>query len=117
MIWFYKLDVGKQMYMQVFILMVLKRWLIAILKIEDCDILICIFWKRLGTPTKKDGKTGTEHEFHLAYEAFKKKKSHTSCPILVRNSITLKQMKKLNRYHILINLKEKSRKWVSAKIL
>jgi len=34
----------------------------SILKIEDCDILIGIFWKRFGTPTP-DGKTGTEHGF------------------------------------------------------
>ena len=43
----------------------------SILKIEDCDILIGIFWKRFGTPTS-DGKTGTEHEFYNAYEAWKK---------------------------------------------
>jgi hypothetical protein len=43
----------------------------SILKIEDCDILIGIFWKRFGTPTS-DGKTGTEHEFYKAYEAWKK---------------------------------------------
>ena len=42
-----------------------------IIKIEDCDILICIFWKRFGTPIKEDGKTGTEHEFYKAYEAWK----------------------------------------------
>ena len=42
-----------------------------ILKIEDCDILICVFWKRFGTPIKKDGKTGTEHEFYKAYETWK----------------------------------------------
>jgi hypothetical protein len=42
-----------------------------ILKIEDSDILIGIFWKRFGTPTK-DGKSGTEHEFYKAYEAWKK---------------------------------------------
>lgn len=41
------------------------------MRIEDCDILIGVFWKRLGTPTP-DGKTGTEHEFWLAYEAWKK---------------------------------------------
>ncbi len=44
-----------------------------ILKIEDCDILICIFWKRFGTITE-DGKTGTEHEFYKAYEAWKQNK-------------------------------------------
>jgi TPR repeat protein len=42
-----------------------------ILKIEDCDILIGIFWKRFGTPTT-DAKSGTEHEFRAAYEAWKK---------------------------------------------
>jgi len=44
-----------------------------ILKIDDCDILICIFWKRFGTITE-DGKTGTEHEFYKAYEAWKQNK-------------------------------------------
>ena len=43
-----------------------------ILKIGDCDLLIGIFWKRFGTPTA-DGKTGTEHEFTLAHEAWKEK--------------------------------------------
>jgi hypothetical protein len=42
-----------------------------IIKIDDCDILICIFWKRFGTPIKEDGKTGAEHEFYKAYEAWK----------------------------------------------
>lgn len=45
-----------------------------ILKITDCDLLIGIFWKRFGTLTA-DGKTGTEHEFSLAYEAWKEKGS------------------------------------------
>lgn len=41
------------------------------LNIEDCDLLIGIFWKRFGTPTK-DAKSGTEHEFRKAYEAWKR---------------------------------------------
>jgi tetratricopeptide (TPR) repeat protein len=41
------------------------------LKIETCDILIGIFWRRFGTPVS-DAKSGTEHEFRLAYEAWKK---------------------------------------------
>ncbi|MFL6275982.1 MAG: COR domain-containing protein [Blastocatellia bacterium] len=45
-----------------------------ILRITDCDLLIGIFWKRFGTPTA-DGKTGTEHEFNLAYEAWQEKGS------------------------------------------
>lgn len=42
-----------------------------IMKVTDCDLLIGIFWKRFGTPTV-DGKTGTEHEFNLAYESWQK---------------------------------------------
>jgi len=42
-----------------------------ILRIEDCDLLIGIFWKRFGTPTKGDA-SGTAHEFRLAYESWKK---------------------------------------------
>lgn len=45
-----------------------------ILKIEDCHILIGIFWKRFGTPIKQDGKTGTEDEIYQAYESWKRNK-------------------------------------------
>ena len=41
-----------------------------ILRIETCDILIGIFWKRFGTPVT-DAQSGTEHEFRLGYEAWK----------------------------------------------
>lgn len=44
-----------------------------ILRIDDCDVLIGIFWTRFGTPTK-GGRTATELEFHLAYEAWQKNK-------------------------------------------
>jgi NB-ARC domain len=42
-----------------------------ILRIEDSDILVGIFWKRFGKPTK-DGTTGTEHEIRQAYEGWKR---------------------------------------------
>ena len=42
-----------------------------ILKIDTCDILIGIFWRRFGTLVS-DAKSGTEHEFRIAYEAWKK---------------------------------------------
>jgi serine phosphatase RsbU (regulator of sigma subunit) len=41
-----------------------------ILRIEESDVLVGIFWKRLGTATQ-DGTTGTEHEIRRAYEAWK----------------------------------------------
>jgi hypothetical protein len=42
-----------------------------ILRIESSDLLIGIFWKRFGMPTK-DAPSGTEHEFRLAYQAWKR---------------------------------------------
>ena len=40
------------------------------LKITDCDIMIGVFWKRFGSPTK--GKnSGTEYELDLAYNSWK----------------------------------------------
>jgi hypothetical protein len=36
-----------------------------VLRIEDCDLLVAIFWKRFGTPVR-DARSGTEHEFLLA---------------------------------------------------
>ena len=38
--------------------------------IQESDILVGIFWKRFGTPTHGAG-SGTEHEFNIAYEAWK----------------------------------------------
>jgi Effector-associated domain 7/NB-ARC domain len=46
----------------------------GILKIDECDILIGIFWKRFGTAIH-DGTTGTQHEFLTAYQAWKTKGS------------------------------------------
>jgi hypothetical protein len=43
----------------------------AILRIEDCDILIGIFWKRFGTPVQ-DANSGTAHEFRRAYDAWQR---------------------------------------------
>jgi hypothetical protein len=42
-----------------------------ILNIEQCDLLIGLFWHRFGTPTA-DADSGTEHEFRLAYGAWKR---------------------------------------------
>jgi len=43
----------------------------SILRIEDCDVFIGIFWKRFGTPTH-GVQSGTEHEFRTAYEAWQR---------------------------------------------
>lgn len=43
-----------------------------VLKIESCDILICIFWKRFGTPVQ-NAQSGTQSEFEAAYETWLKR--------------------------------------------
>jgi hypothetical protein len=45
-----------------------------ILRIEDSDIFIGIFWKRFGTPVRYAG-SGTEHEFRRAYETWQEQGS------------------------------------------
>jgi tetratricopeptide (TPR) repeat protein len=44
-----------------------------ILRIEESDIVIGIFWKRFGTPTK-DSNSGTEHELRKAWSSWEKNK-------------------------------------------
>jgi hypothetical protein len=44
-----------------------------ILRVEECDVLIGIFWTRFGTPTG-DAGSGTEHEFSVAYKSWKMKR-------------------------------------------
>jgi hypothetical protein len=39
------------------------------LQIDDCDIMVGIFWKRFGTPTR-DAGSGTEHELGRAHKAW-----------------------------------------------
>lgn len=43
-----------------------------IAKITDLDIFVGIFWSKLGSKLPNSNETGTEHEFRLAYEGWKK---------------------------------------------
>jgi len=43
----------------------------SILRIPECDIFVGILWKRFGT-AMSDAKSGTQHEYQLAYETWKK---------------------------------------------
>src|SRR5947208_15961016 len=52
-----------------------QEWIDTVLQIEDCDLLIGIFWRRFDTPTV-DAKSGTEHEFRKAYEEWKRNKRY-----------------------------------------
>lgn len=42
------------------------------LRIDDCDLLVVLFWTKFGTPVA-DAGSGTEHEFMTAYKAWKEK--------------------------------------------
>jgi hypothetical protein len=39
------------------------------LRIEECDILIGVFWKRFGTPVG-DAESGTAHEIRRAIDTW-----------------------------------------------
>jgi len=43
-----------------------------ILRIEECDLLVCIFWKNLGSKFR-DGSTEVEHVFRKAYKSWLEK--------------------------------------------
>jgi chromosomal replication initiator protein len=44
----------------------------SILRIEECDVFVGIFWMRFGTPVS-DGRSGTEHEFRRAYQSWRRR--------------------------------------------
>ncbi|HEX3034715.1 MAG TPA: hypothetical protein VHT73_06205 [Thermodesulfobacteriota bacterium] len=77
-----------------------------ILRIEDSHILIGIFWKRFGTPTK-DAKSGTEHEFRLAYEACKQKGSPQIMFYFNQKSYTPKSKEETDQWGRVLEFKEK----------
>ena len=54
------------------------------LRIEDCDIIIGVFWARFGTPLH-DTNSGTEHELRIAYESWKQKKQRPLIMIYFNN--------------------------------
>ncbi len=76
------------------------------LKIEDCDILIGIFWTRFGTPVSSDGKTGTEHEIHTAYEAWKKKQSPQIMVYFNQKPYTPKRKEEIEQWGKVFEFKE-----------
>jgi hypothetical protein len=45
-----------------------------VLQIEDCDVIVGIFWTRFGKPTPS-GMTGTEHEINKAVTSWQKRNS------------------------------------------
>jgi hypothetical protein len=44
-----------------------------VLRIEDCHVLVVIFWKRFGTAVR-DAASGTEHEIRIAFESWQQRR-------------------------------------------
>lgn len=40
--------------------------------VAECDVFVMLLWKRWGTPSSQEFSSGTEEEFTIAYERFKK---------------------------------------------
>jgi hypothetical protein len=76
-----------------------------ILKINDCDILIGIFWRRFGTPVN-DAKSGTEHEFRLAYDAWKKNRKPQIMVYFSQKSYTPKSKEETDQWGLVLQFKE-----------
>ena len=76
-----------------------------VLKVEDCDLLIGIFWKRFGTLTQ-DGTTGTEHEFYTAYQAWKKRGSPQVMVYFNQKAYTPKSKEELDQWSRVLQFRE-----------
>jgi hypothetical protein len=77
----------------------------SILDIKDCDILVGVFWKRFGTPTH-DSKSGTEHEFRQAYEAWKAKRRPQIMVYFNRKSYAPKSKEETEQSELVQQFKE-----------
>ncbi len=75
------------------------------LKIEDCDLLIGIFWRRFGTPVS-DAKSGTEHEFRLAYKAWKKKHKPQIMVYFSQKAYTPKSKEETDQWGLVLQFKK-----------
>jgi hypothetical protein len=76
-----------------------------VLRIQDCDLLIGIFWKKFGTPTK-DAGSGTEHEFRVAYEAWKKHRKPQIMVYFNQRAYTPKDKAEADQWGLVLNFKE-----------
>ncbi|MDQ3805358.1 MAG: DUF4062 domain-containing protein, partial [Acidobacteriota bacterium] len=77
-----------------------------ILRVDDCDVLIGIFWKRFGTPTKGAG-SGTEHEIMRAYEAWKQNRRPQLLVYFNQKSYTPKTSAEAEQWGEVLKFKER----------
>ncbi len=75
-----------------------------ILKIEECDILLGIFWKRFGTPTK-DAQSGTEHEIRTAIKSWKQRERPEIMMYFKEEPFYTKDVKEHNQHGLVIQFR------------
>lgn len=75
------------------------------LKIEDCDILLGIFWKRFGTPTK-EAQSGTMHEINRAIAQWQKSRRPQIMIYFKEGAAKLKTAEEHRQYSLVMEFKE-----------
>ncbi|MGZ3610947.1 MAG: tyrosine-type recombinase/integrase [Ktedonobacteraceae bacterium] len=82
-----------------------QGWIDQSLDIEDLDLLIGIFWKRFGTPTT-DARSGTEHEFRIAYNLWKQTGSPQIMVYFNQSKNTLSSLEEVEQVRLVIEFKQ-----------
>ena len=82
-----------------------QGWIDQSLDIEDLDLLIGIFWKRFGTPTT-DARSGTEHEFRIAYNLWKQTGSPQIMVYFNQSKYTLSSLEEVEQVRLVIEFKQ-----------
>jgi hypothetical protein len=77
-----------------------------VLNIEDCDVLIGVFWKRFGTPIAS-GETGTEHEILTAVTAWEKNRKPQIMMYFNEKSYTPKTSEEVDQWGRVLDFKKK----------
>lgn len=76
-----------------------------VLDIRNCDILLGVFWKRFGTPTK-DTLSGTEYEFKTALESWQESGKPQIMMYFKNTDPDLKTAGEYQQYALVLRFKE-----------
>jgi hypothetical protein len=78
----------------------------TVLRIEDCDLFIGIFWRRFGTATA-EAASGTEHEFLRAYEAWQATRRPHILFYFKNKAFTQRTSEEINQLQQVVAFKER----------
>lgn len=77
----------------------------AILRIPECDIFLGIFWRRFGAPVT-DARSGTEHEYRLAYEAWRQEGRPQILFYFNQRPYSPKTMEEIDQWRMVLEFRE-----------